>query len=204
MDFQSAFKKPFTDVKKLIIGILLSIVPIVNFFATGFMMETAKMEMKKKKMLPEWAAWGDLFVKGLLAFVISILYALPMIIIGAYVAWPLLKSAIGTGVVPMAMWGGLSGGIAVVLLLGLLVAYIAPSALLHFVKDGKFGAAFQFGSVFKKAFKKEYFLAWIVAMLYSLVLGSILSYIPVIGSAASGFIAGVTMFSLLGEVFPKL
>jgi len=204
MDYASAFKKPFTDIKKLIIGILLSIVPIVNFFATGFMMETAKMEMKKKKMLPEWTAWGDLFVKGILAFVISILYALPMIIIGAFVAWPLLKGAISSGVTPMAFGTGMGGGIVAVLLLGLLIAYIAPSALLHYVKDGKFGAAFQFGSVFKKAFKKEYFFAWAIAMLYSLIIGFILSYIPFIGSAASGFIAGVTMFSLLGEVFPKL
>lgn len=201
MDFASAFKKPFTDVKKLIIGILLSIIPIVNFFATGFMMETAKMEMKKKKMLPEWASWGDLFVKGLLAFVISIIYALPMLIIGAIVAWPAINSMMNSG---SMMWGSLGGGIAVVLLLGLLVAYIVPSALLHFIKDGKFGSAFKFGSIFKKAFKGQYFVAWIVAMLYSFALGAILGNIPVIGSAASGFVTGITMFSLLGEIFPKL
>ncbi|MBU2590080.1 MAG: DUF4013 domain-containing protein [Nanoarchaeota archaeon] len=227
MDFQSAFKKPFTDVKKLIIGIgiagvasaigKIGTIPsiskigiivgtlailglMINFLTTGFMLETAKMEMKKKKMLPEWTAWGDLFVKGLLAFVISAIYMLPMAIIGAIVARPLISSTLSTGEISMVM----SGGIMVLLLLGLLIVYIAPSAILHYIKDGKFGAAFQFGSVFKKAFKGQYFIALIVAMIYSIILGSILNILPYVGSGFAGFISGITMFSLLGEVFPKL
>jgi len=67
MEFEIAFKKPFTNFKKLLIGILISILPIVNLFATGYLLQVAKSTIKKKKELPEWSGWGDLFVNGLIA-----------------------------------------------------------------------------------------------------------------------------------------
>ena len=82
MDFETNFKKPFTDVKKLLIGILLSIVPVVNFLAVGYMLETARKSMKKDTSLPEWEGWGDLFVKGLLSIVIEAIYFIPAAIVG--------------------------------------------------------------------------------------------------------------------------
>ncbi len=204
MDYASAFKKPFTDVKKLIIGILLSILPIINLFATGFMLNAAKNEMKKKKMLPEWAEWGQLFVKGLLAFVIGFIYAIPVMLIGALLAWPTIKGAISGMQVTNVALGGLGAGMVVVAVLGLLLAYIVPSAILHYISSGRFGDAFKLGSVFKKAFCGQYFMAWVVGVLYSLVLGTILGFVPIIGGAAASFITGLTMFSLLGEIFPKI
>lgn len=211
MDFMGAFKKPFTDFKKLLIGIALSILPIINFFATGYMLAIAKKEMKKDKGLPEWAEWGNLFVKGLLSVIIGIIYALPLILAVVIFAFPLIKAAIAAGVTSQAglismitsSMGGMMGTIGLIAVLLLFIAYIVPSAVLHYIAADKFGEAFKFGSVLKKAFSGNYCVAWIVGMVYSSVLGYAVGFIPYAGSAISGFVSGVTMYSLLGEAFKE-
>lgn len=206
MDFETNFKKPFTDIKKLLIGILLSIVPIINFFSVGFMLETAKRAMKRDSSLPEWDNWGDLFIKGLVSIVIEALYIIPAVIIGMIFFMPKMMN-----LMPMVVAGKMPdftgmltapviGGLAIAGILALLAAYIVPSAIFHYL-NGTFGDAFSFSSVFKKAFTGKYAQAWLLFMLYSMVLGGILGYIPYVGSAAASFIAGITGLSLLGEAF---
>ena len=63
VDYGAAISRPFEDIKKLIIGCLLNIIPIVNFLAMGYVFDAAKMTLGKKKGLPEWDNWGDLFMK---------------------------------------------------------------------------------------------------------------------------------------------
>ncbi|MDD4878421.1 MAG: DUF4013 domain-containing protein [Candidatus Nanoarchaeia archaeon] len=206
MDFETNFKKPFTDVKKLLIGILLSIFPVINFFSMGYMLETAKRAMKKEQALPEWDNWGDLFVKGLLSIVIEALYFMPALILGAVFLWPAMKTSIPSliaGQIPdiagvlttTALSGMAAGGI-----LALIALYITPSAIMHFIR-GKFGDAFSLGSVFRKAFKSQYAMAWLLFILYSMLLGALLNFIPYVGSAAASFIAGITGLSLIAEAF---
>jgi hypothetical protein len=208
MDFETNFKKPFTDVKKLLIGILLSIVPIVNFLAIGYMLETARKTMKKDSSLPEWAGWGDLFVRGLLSIVIEAIYFIPAAIVGAIFLWPLMSKAMPmmvAGQIPnvgqmIAGMGSAMMGLALAGLLALFAAYITPSAIFHFL-NGSFADAFKFGDVLKKAFSGAYLMAWTLFILYSMVLGAVLGFIPYVGSGAATFIAGITGFSLIAEAF---
>jgi hypothetical protein len=208
MDFETNFKKPFTDVKKLLIGILLSIVPVVNFLAVGYMLETARKTMKKDSSLPEWEGWGDLFVKGLLSVVIEAIYFIPAAIVGLIFMWPLMAKAMPmmvAGQIPnmgqmMSNIGSAIFGLGLAGLLALFAAYAAPSAIFHFL-NGSFADAFKFGSVLKKAFSGTYLMAWTLFILYSMVLGSVLGYVPYIGGAAATFIAGITGFSLIAEAF---
>ena len=214
MDFETAIKKPFTDLKKLVIGIVLMIIPIVNFMSYGYIFETAKLTIKGKKTLPEWDNFGDLFVRGLLGIIIGLIYAIPVIILlivmlvvagGAFLA-----SMTGTTVVnnALAPWTAMLAAflpLAIIfLILSIFIGYITPSAILHFIKNYKFKEAFKFGSVFKKAFTGKYFKAWIVGFVISVVLSFVLSFIPFIGSPIAGFISGIIMFTLLGEAFRQL
>ncbi|HII15837.1 MAG TPA: DUF4013 domain-containing protein [Nanoarchaeota archaeon] len=211
MDYETAFKKPFTDIKKLLIGIALSILPIVNWLTIGYMLDTANRSMKRNSELPEWADWGNLFVRGLLATVIELLYFLPAIIVAAVLLWPLVSTlgpAMMQGRAPdmsqmfMTM-GSLGYGVVIAGILGIITMYIAPSAMMHFASTGTFGSAFEFGSVLKKAFSGTYFVAWVVFVIYSMLLAGVLSFIPYVGGAAATFIAGITGFSLFGEVFAE-
>lgn len=215
MDYETAFKKPFTDLKKLLIGILLGIVPIVNFFVSGYVVRTAKNAMEKDSSLPEWQNWGELFVNGLLYMVIGLLYMLPALVVGIVSLWPVLPSMISSytsQMMPNAaqmpditqmMAGGMVGGLALMALLVLAAAYILPSAILHFANNG-FGAAFKLGNVLSNAFTGRYFLAWLVFALYSSALSGLLSrlpYVGFVGSAFAVFVGGVTGFTLLAEAF---
>ena len=47
-NFGEAIKRPFTDLKILLIGIVLSIIPIVNWFTFGYFLECARTTGKKK------------------------------------------------------------------------------------------------------------------------------------------------------------
>lgn len=81
--YEDSLKKPFTDWKKLIIGILLNIIPIVNFtMITGYQMECSGLgKNKSSKKMPEWKKLKYFFMKGLVAFGIKIVYMLPAIIL---------------------------------------------------------------------------------------------------------------------------
>jgi hypothetical protein len=69
MNIETAFKKPFSDIKKLIMGILLSIVPIVSFFASGYILECSGIGKKKSSnKMPEWKNFEYYFVKGFFFF----------------------------------------------------------------------------------------------------------------------------------------
>jgi hypothetical protein len=83
VDYEQALKKPFTDFKKLIIGILLNIIPIVDFtFVTGFEMECSGLgKTKQSNKMPEWKQWKYLFMKGLGALGIKIVYMIPALLI---------------------------------------------------------------------------------------------------------------------------
>ena len=79
MKYDEALRKPFTDIKKLAIGIILSMIPIVNFtIVQGFFMENSGAgKAKASAKMPEWKDWSYLFVKGLGAFVVKIIYMIP-------------------------------------------------------------------------------------------------------------------------------
>src|SRR3989338_4257009 len=118
-DFSTAFKKPFGDIKKLLIGCLLNLIPIVNLFATGYFFQVAKNTMAKKKDLPEWKDWKDLFVNGCLVALATVLYAIPAIIVGLVV----MGSALFNLLMGVQM-ESISGGILLVMALLLIAAFL--------------------------------------------------------------------------------
>ncbi|MBU2638445.1 MAG: DUF4013 domain-containing protein [Nanoarchaeota archaeon] len=213
MDYETAFKKPFTDMKKLLIGVLLGIVPIINFFVSGYIVKTAKKTIDKDSSLPEWHEWGDLFVNGILYTVIGFIFMLPALVVGLISVWPVLPSmmsaymaqltpdaAVAMPRISEMMAGGMVGGLAITAILVLIAAYILPSAIVHFANNG-FGAAFKLGNVFRTAFTGRYFLAWLIFAVYSSVLSGLLSRVPYVGSPVATFIAGITGFTLLAGAF---
>jgi hypothetical protein len=85
--------------------------------------------------------------------------------------------------------------------------YLTPLALIAYERTRSFEEAFNFKAIFKKAFTKEYFTAWLVVYLYSLPLtlaGLVLSlFIPFV-SVLPAFAVGVTGYTIYGEVYDGL
>jgi len=215
-NFGEAIKRPFTDIKILLIGIVLSIIPIVNWLTYGYFLECAKTSKKKK--LPEWKEWGSLFVHGLLYLIIGIIYFIPALIflaIGFGKAFFTLMSSgflinYGTTASSEALMEQLLPILAtnaVFLLIGGILAIIAMyvifSAIVNYSKTYKFSDAFS-SKIWKKAFTGRYLLTFIVFLIYAWVVSWILGYIPIVGPAIASFIVGVAWFTGFGEIYSKL
>ena len=230
MEFSRAFKRPFSSINKLLIGILLSIIPIVRFFALGYIVDSAKKNKLKKTL--EWKNWGELFVKGLLSCVIGLLYMIPsalIMIIGAGATiMSLVRTYVGR-IIPIGMIEQIAAGeispkvlepilqntwgqaipslmnmapIAIIAgLVAILAGYLIPMAILNYVNKGSFGKAFSMKEVFQKSFTAKYFVAWIVTILVFVVASAIFNWISILGIAATFYIANMIGFTLMGEAY---
>ncbi|MBN1635834.1 MAG: DUF4013 domain-containing protein [Deltaproteobacteria bacterium] len=170
IDLSFAFKAPIQDQSwktKVLIGGLINIIPIVNFISMGYSLAYLReLFLSDTKELPVWKNWGELFLIGLKAFVISLVYLLGVIVLA--ILSPILL--------------GLVGGILAVLLF-LAVLFLLPVALVRFVQDDyRMGVAFDIGQVYEmaKARFNDYFIAYIV-IIGAAVLIALVSSIPLLG-----------------------
>src|SRR3989338_4031142 len=184
--FGAAIKLPFSSFKKMTIGAVLFIIPIVNFFSFGYVLTVAKSAMKGKFELPEWTGWGNLFEKGLVGMIISFIWGIPAMI--AYIAFfGTILVASFTTKEPPAMTGISVAGMLITGPLILLIYYVMPAAVLYYIEEGNFGAGFKFGKIFGKAFTGKwlgaYFLSfvWMVAAALIAMLLILVTAITIIG-----------------------
>jgi hypothetical protein len=205
-DYTVAVKRPFQDIKKLLIGTVIEVIPVVNFIAMGYHLNCAKTAMKKEHALPEWEDWGGLFTNGLMIFIAMMVYMAPAAVVmvvgmGASFVGGGMGFMMGakTGWMPTLVGLGLSAILAVILCL--VAVYLMPAAVLNFAKGGKFGDFFDFKSVVNNAKRWSYLKALVFSAFYMLIAVIILSVVPVVGSALGVFAAGVTAYTIFGEVY---
>ena len=85
--FEQVCAKFFPDAgfpKKLLIGGLLSFIPILNFLALGYLYRYS-LQVREKGLitLPEWEDWQGLFLDGVIFFIIILIFGgAPAIAIG--------------------------------------------------------------------------------------------------------------------------
>jgi len=204
-----SFKRPFTNFSRLIIGIIFSIFPVVNFFVFGYELKCSNSAMKKKSELPKWEKFGELFVTGFMSLVIQVIYFLPALILffaaAASVFVDMIQGYVANGTMDWTLLN-LGTGIGFVILglvLFLLGGLIGVSGVVNYSKRYKFSDAFS-GEVFRKAFRGQFLGLLILVVLYGMLLSMLLSWIPFVGSAIVAFISGVTIMTALGRVYNKL
>jgi hypothetical protein len=222
MDFKNAIKRPFTDIKKLIIGIILYALPILNIISSGYLLEILKTPYKK---LPEWKGFGQLFINGLIILIVEIIYFIPLIILGiiglALIGTERLTSFIVDNQFvlnsdqALALLISLWPLVLISILVLIFLAYLIPSAIISYSRNYKFKDAFKFKEIIKKAFTSKYLLAIILGLITNLILVWVVQLIlylfsytgsnllililePILGSIA-GFISAIIIFTLLGE-----
>ncbi|MEA1925437.1 MAG: DUF4013 domain-containing protein [Candidatus Altiarchaeota archaeon] len=202
-DYENAIKRPFQDIGKFVIGALLSIIPVVNFIATGYTLNCAKTAMKKDYKLPEWTDWVNLFIQGLIVAVIGFIYMIPaLIVLIAFVGTSLLAISSDPNSMGGIGLGGMGIGFLAYFVLLLVALYILPAAIMEYVKNNSsFGSAFRFGEIKNRILSTDYLIVWLVVLVYSIVVVGVLSIIPIIGSAIGIFAAEVTSMTLFGELY---
>lgn len=211
--YEESIKRPFTNLKRLLAGILWNIIPIVNFIASGYAFRCAKLSMKNNFEMPAWNEKGELFLNGLKAFLVSIIYLLPVMILSMILFFSFILSidlirykedpSYIIDLIKPIILNNLFLFIALFLLF-LLTIYITPSAVMNFVNKDKFNEAFNFKTVFKKAFTGKYLEVSVLMFIYAFLIYFLLNFIPLIGGIIASFLVQVTLYSAYGAVYNKL
>jgi len=210
--YELSIKRPFTDFKKLGIGLLFNILPILNFFAVGYALRCSQLSMKNNFEMPSWEKKDELFKNGLFSFLISFIYGMPFILLSLILFFQVLikfnLSEIQNKEYSIQFFkdtivNNLTGFILVSLLF-ILIMYVTPSAIMNFINKNKFSKAFEFSTVFKKAFTRKYFITILLMFLYSFILYFLFSFIPYIGGIISTFLIYVSSYSAYGAIYNRL
>ncbi len=210
MDFGKAFSYVFDDpdwLKKVGLGGVINIVPILNFAAIGYGLEVIQRVIRNDpRPLPEWDDIGGKLVKGLLVAVIGFVYMLPIIIM-----------AICVQVVSIAIAGGASSSEdtaamlvtvimgclgCLILLYSLFIGLVLPAALGNYAAKDQLGAAFRFGEVVALVQKNLglYLMVLLITIVASLV-GSLGSIACIIGVIFTEFYAALIVSHACGQAY---
>lgn len=219
IDYKTALKKPFTDFKKLALGLLFSIAAfmlpylafgnamlasvlsliafLVGLMVTGYYGRVASDTMKKHHDLPEWNDWKGLVYKGLCITILTFLYFTPLIaVVSIVLGFPLPQQPENID------FSKISGaGLSALLAFTIVISYIMPSAIMSYLKHDMFWYAFRFKDVFGKLASRNYFFGWAVSFAYLLLVTFLFSLVPYLGAPLSNFIEGVTIMSIMAEAY---
>lgn len=223
VDYGGAIKRPFTDLTALVIGIIMAVIPIVNLFVpAGYAVRCAQKTFGKDNTLPKWESWGDIIVKGIMVFIIEVIYMIPAMIFMAIAVAGMVTVLFDK--IPMSVWqsgnmmaiqtqffslipellaaGGIPLAVGVILFIAAL--FITPMAVIFYAKENRFGAGFKIGEILKTVLTGSYIISWIIIMIYGGILTLILSIIPYVGSAIAVFIVIVTTYTLFAQVYMQV
>ena len=86
MDIGKAFSYVFEDeqwISKVLLGGVILLIPIVGWIAvSGYMVKIAQnVAQGNPRPLPQWGEFGDHFMRGLYAFVIGLVYLIPVFVL---------------------------------------------------------------------------------------------------------------------------
>jgi hypothetical protein len=211
MDYGKIIKFPMEDkdwIMKVIIGGVLSIIPIVNFISSGYQLKVMKNAINKKPGMPEWKGFMDLFVKGLIIFVIALLFMIvPLIIFGAIAGFSVISVVMGDLTNPYNIVLAILPALFIGGILFLIIGFILPMAIAMYAKSDNFSDAFKFSEILNriKSIFGEYLVSYIVIVIFGIILGLIM-LIPVIGwiiGFFGTFYLGVVALNMFGELYTK-
>jgi hypothetical protein len=182
MKYWESVTRPFKDVKKLVIGSMLLLIPFFSFAVLGYFMECARTAKKKDWAMPPWSRFWHKLWQGILVMLVFAVYFVVFLIL--YL--PLFYYDID--------WFAF-GGLIYLFLLALGV-YVFPSSLIRFAVKKRFFSAFR-QDVFRQAFSQKYFMAFLLGLANAIVLNLIFFVLLVLVVAIFGVAWNVSYFCLL-------
>ena len=211
MEYGKAFTYPQADpnwLTKWLIASFVGLIPIVGgFLALGYSIEIARRVIKDEpSVLPEWNDFGEYLKKGFMAFVIALVYVLPLILVAVCVSVPqVILTANDDGSGTLTTIAGLIstclGCLAAIY--GVIVGMMFPAALGKFAVTGEIGAGLRVGEVFALVRTKP--AVFLIVMLLSSLAASVLTSAGVIvcgiGALAGAGYAQLATAHLWGQAY---
>jgi hypothetical protein len=163
----------------LIIATLLLALPLMGY--------TMKV-LRGEKPAPEVEDWGTLFIDGIKYLIVSLIYAIPLIIVWIIVIGASAVSIItGDTTAMMAAVGALALGLVIMLILGVIIAVFEVIGIVRFARTGSIGEAFNFNAILATIGKigwGPYIISLIVLIIVGIIFGiiiAIIQAIPILG-----------------------
>jgi hypothetical protein len=173
MDIGRSFTYMFEDrdwVKKIFIGGVVSLIPIVNFAVTGYFIEAIRNTAEGRELpLPEWDDFGSKFVKGFMVSIAIFLYALPLMLVMGIVLSPIIITMAGSSDSDAAANVASS---SLIMCNSLLYMYMIPfvfiltAPIIQYALTEQFGVFFHLGDII--AFIKANLGGYIIALVVSI------------------------------------
>ncbi|MGB3715465.1 MAG: DUF4013 domain-containing protein [Candidatus Promineifilaceae bacterium] len=209
-------------IKKIGIGAVVALfsglIPIIpTMLIMGYGIQVGKNVLRgDEHPLPEWEEWGQLFMDGAVVWIVTFIYALPLMILGLCMTFlwlPVITEAADSG---EFVFGGISGvatgGIAVLccLLFLYFLVFIAlvPAIYVQYIRTGEFGPLFRVGEVFGIARDNigDIILAVVAIIVAGLLVGlvSVILSITICGGIIAGLVGGAWISVAIGHMFGQI
>jgi hypothetical protein len=163
----------------LIIATILLGLPLMGY---------AMKILRGEKPAPEVDDWGTLFMDGIKYLIVSLIYAIPLIIVWVIVIGASVASIMsGNSTAMMAAFAAMGIGLLVMLVLGIIIAVFEIIGIVRFARTGSIGEAFNFNAILATIGKLgwvPYIIAIVVLGIASIIFGiivGILMMIPILG-----------------------
>ena len=195
MNIGKSFSFVFDDkqwISKLGLGAVITMVPILNFAWTGYMVAIIRNVMNNEpEPLPNWDDIGKKFNDGLLLTVAGLAYSLPMMIVVCLPLGFMIVPALLSGNTDTQALAEALAGVGTALFFCLLCVFILyaiglsiiyPAILVIFAREGTLASCFKFREVFDLVGKNvsPFFTAWLVSFLAGLGIGLIAGVVQVV------------------------
>jgi hypothetical protein len=203
MDSANMLGDSFAYVKEAIVGkwmqwLLLVIATILLCLPLlGYTLKIYRGE----KPAPEVTGWGTLFIDGIKYAIVSLIWAIPMIVIFFVTIGAGIMAIAGNPSSVMGAIGGMLFGFIVFGVVVILTVVFSTIGIIRFARTGSMGEAFNFSEISATIGKigwGSYLIALVVLIIILVVLEiilMILGMIPVLGMIIQLiFIAPVTLF----------
>ncbi|MFU1781582.1 DUF4013 domain-containing protein [Haloarcula japonica] len=202
---EDALRYPWTGEQKvetILIGGVLSLLGVFfipALFMYGYLVRVIRaVSAGDDEVPPVFDDWGDLFIEGVVAFLISLVYSLvPLVVIGLAIASFVLPASVVT-----TTGGEPAPGLSIIGILFALVVvtvtvvgslgavYLLPAAVAAYAVTGRVGAAFSPGTLRAIGGSQTYAVAWLVAV--AIAIGA-----QVVGGLASVTVVGAVLIPFL-------
>jgi hypothetical protein len=228
VDAEKSFTYPFEDkewTSKLGLGVLISMVPILNFAWSGYLVDIIRnVTNNATESLPIWDDLSKKFSEGLILFGAGLIYASPILValclpLSMAVSASLFSANGNMQDIGRALTE--AGGVLVfcllciLLLYGIVLSIFYPAILVLFAREGTFASCFKLREALDMIKKNAaaFFTAWGLSLVASIGVGLIVGFvnlvvgwIPCIGwivgmvlALASGVYSTVVFAHLFGQ-----
>jgi hypothetical protein len=199
MDFGLSFTYMFKDedwLKKLLLGVIFSLIPIVNLLTYGYLVKLIEnVRDGDQTPLPEWDDLGGYFMDGVKVFVGFLVYALPVIVLS--LAFAIFAGLFSNGGDFAGVMVALSSLVWVcgLVLFGLLPVILMPALGIMYARNHEISDMFRLGEMWDMI-KADFgnYLIMIVLILFVLPLiaslGMIACFIGVFFTSWWSYLAG--------------